>query len=63
MAEGNVEVSVSVEAVLHRELRELLQRIANEHGLRVDSVDCDWITQVGGKHTLVATRLRTSVGT
>ena len=43
MADGNIKIAV--ESVIHDGLRAAVQRICNEHGIRVTSLRVDWLNQ------------------
>jgi len=37
------EIAVSIEQVIHKTLRETLQRISKQHGIQVERIEVDWI--------------------
>lgn len=42
MSENKIDVTVSVEASLHAAMANVLQQIADEHGVRITEVDVIW---------------------
>lgn len=41
---ANLEVKVAIERAIHDRLRDVIQAIADQHGIRVESVSVDWST-------------------
>ena len=42
MAEHDPKTKISVEAVAHEAIRDLLQTICENHGVRIDQIEIDW---------------------
>lgn len=49
MADGDIDVTVSMEAVMHQELRNLAEGILAKYGVMILAVNFDWtaIRQIG----------------
>lgn len=66
MANSEIEVKVSVEAVLHSKISELLSQVAEDHGIRVSAVSVDWdeVQAIGGPRVvhLSGLTLKTETG-
>lgn len=48
MADGTIKATVSIERIAHDAIREIVDRMWADHGLRIESVSVDWnITAFG----------------
>jgi len=43
MTMAKAEITVGIESVIHSVLTDVVQRIADQHGIRVDGVEVDWL--------------------
>ena len=43
MPTGSINVSASIEAVIHKSLKNVLQTVADEYGIVVNSVSVEWL--------------------
>lgn len=43
MAKLESKITVSLEKIIHRELRNVLQHVWDDHGLRIESISADWM--------------------
>lgn len=54
---ANAEISVAVERVIHDVLREVVQNISDQHGVRVNDVSFDWSITIGDGSTVLKVRV------
>lgn len=63
MASTPSEIKVSIEQVIHKTLREAIQRISDQRHIQVDSLSINWIdfsTPEESKHIVTSIRATTS---
>lgn len=44
----DIKIEVSIESIFQKEICEVVDKIAKEHGIMIQSVDFDWQDVVGG---------------
>jgi hypothetical protein len=63
MATNELKVQVSVEKTIHEALATVLQEIADEHGIAVESLSGEWYETFGNPPRLLKLEMRTMTRT
>jgi len=63
MATNDLKVQVSIEKAIHATLADTLQKMAEEHGVVVESVNTEWVETIGAPPRLLRLMLQTTTQT
>ena len=60
MADGNINVSINVNALLQKELARVIQKIYDEYGIMVTEINVDWVRMQEGISRITYCEVKTS---
>lgn len=59
MADGNIKVSINVNALLQKELARVIQKIYDEYGIMVTEINVDWVRMQEGTRRITYCEVNT----
>lgn len=60
MAKADFELTVSLEAILHKAMNEFAMKYYQEHGVMIDCVNFGWHKTIGGDNYIFQVNVETS---